>query len=166
MPITLAQASLDLRRKGGQSSVLLTAPVVVWASPVVADPDDAWVRTASGGSGSRPAAGEALVYPVVKHERKDKNAFALGVTLGRVESNDLCLNDPTVSRFHAWFARDAKTGKWFLTDAESDNGTRVAGTRLAPGAKQVLGDDVTLQFGEVEARFFSPAAFARYVESA
>ncbi|MDP3498917.1 MAG: FHA domain-containing protein [Myxococcales bacterium] len=45
------------------------------------------------------------------------NAFALGVTIGRVESNDIIIDDSSISRFHAWLQLDAKKG-WMLCDAE------------------------------------------------
>lgn len=164
MSLTLVQAALDLSRPGPRRAALIAAPILLWSSPRAADPDEAWARTATSDSAPpRPADGESLVYPVVK-STLHANAFALGITLGRVESNDLCLGDPTVSRFHAWFARDPKSGSWFLTDADSDNGTRVAGERIKSGAKQKLGDDVVLHFGAVEVRFFEPAAFARFVD--
>src|SRR4051812_21962466 len=64
----------------------------------------------------------ATVCPVKKV--KD-NAFQRGVTVGRTSNNDVVLDHLSVSRFHAWFQRDEKSGIWSICDAGSKNGTKI-----------------------------------------
>ena len=44
------------------------------------------------------------------------NAFAMGVTVGRIDTNDVVLDDASVSRFHAYFQKDARTGETLAMD--------------------------------------------------
>jgi transcriptional regulator with GAF, ATPase, and Fis domain len=99
-------------------------------------------------SGCAAKADEKRVFPLLVAERK--------VELGRLEiqceivagkpgdqthvlegdvcrigshpSNDLVLDDPTISRFHCRLARE--NGVWRVLDTESRNGTRVAGVKV------------------------------------
>jgi pSer/pThr/pTyr-binding forkhead associated (FHA) protein len=87
----------------------------------------------------------------VKKESSKHNAFAMGVTIGRVDSNDIPLDDVSVSRFHAWLQADGKG--WVVCDAESKNGTFLDGKRLAPNQKVPVKDKAKLKFGEVEVTF-------------
>jgi pSer/pThr/pTyr-binding forkhead associated (FHA) protein len=62
------------------------------------------------------------------------------VTLGRDASNDLVVDDATLSRAHMRFERGAD-GRWTVRDLGSSNGTRVDGARalaaapLQPGSR-------------------------------
>jgi pSer/pThr/pTyr-binding forkhead associated (FHA) protein len=110
-----------------------------------------------------PVSGEEpLVIPV----RKSKdNAFQRGVTVGRTANNDVVLDDGSVSRFHAWFQRDATGPGWSLADAGSKNGTRVNGERLKSRKLVALKADAVIRFGQVEVRFLPPDAFVEFLKA-
>src|SRR5262249_53555179 len=71
------------------------------------------------------------------------------VGIGRSHDNPLCLNDPTVSSFHAAFTL-APNGALWLTDLGSSNGTFVNEVRLGEGDKTIVRDGDKLRFGEIE----------------
>lgn len=130
-------------------------PVLVWGTEgrVHQEP---WERTVSETVGT-PRAGDPLVFKLVKGTHP-ANPFAMGVTVGRVSSNDIALPDDSVSRFHAFFLHDEKRGAWTLTDAESKNGTWVAEERLEKNRAVLLRDGVRLRLGNTRVEFLSPAA--------
>ncbi len=139
----------------------LAVPVLLWedASP---EGDDLPLATeAAGEEKSRPERGQKLVYEVRKRGHK-LNPFTFGVTVGRVDNNDIPIEDRSVSRFHA-FLQESKKG-WVLSDAESKNGTFLEGKRLQKGEKVVLKDGATIRFGEVEVRFYLPDSFTALVK--
>ncbi len=70
------------------------------------------------------------------------------LTIGRSSRNDLCLNDPFVSRLHAEIRRD---GEFFvLYDSGSANGTYHNGQRIDSSAALQFGD--VIRIGETELR--------------
>ena len=71
------------------------------------------------------------------------------IGVGRSHDNPLCLNDTTVSSFHAAFTR-ASNGALLLTDLGSSNGTFVNDVRLGEGDKTIVRDGDKLCFGEIE----------------
>jgi pSer/pThr/pTyr-binding forkhead associated (FHA) protein len=93
------------------------------------------------------------------------NAFQRGVTVGRTGNNDIVLDDPSVSRFHAWFQRDERGGTWTVADAGSKNGTTLSGTRLKGKRPVKVPDQTRLQFGEVPLTLFLPERFFAFLES-
>lgn len=127
-------------------------PVLIWKAPPTVASGQTWQGTHSGVGPSRPHEGEALVFEVAKDPGK-KNAFPMGVTVGRIDTNDIPLDDVSISRFHAWIQKDAQG--WVLCDADSKNGTFVDGVRLEPKQKVAIKDKAKLKFGEVEVTYFS-----------
>jgi hypothetical protein len=92
------------------------------------------VHTAFGAhsvaAGLRDAAG--LSYPLQ----------APATTIGRMEDNDIVINDAEVSRHHAVII---DTGSSFMiTDLRSANGVLVQGQRLHPSATLVNGDHINI----------------------
>ncbi len=140
---------------------LFTSPVMIWKAPPSDASAERWQGTHSGVGPSRPHEGEALVFDVIKDPSK-QNAFAMGVTVGRIDTNDIPLDDVSVSRFHAWIQQDAKG--WVLCDAESKNGTFLDGKRLTAKQKLPIRDKARLKFGEVEVTFFSVDALIAMME--
>ncbi len=63
-----------------------------------------------------------------------------GVTVGRIDTNDIVVDDGSVSRFHAYFQKDARTGDWHVVDAESKNGTWVGPLKLQPNERARIGE--------------------------
>jgi pSer/pThr/pTyr-binding forkhead associated (FHA) protein len=102
-----------------------------------------------------PLHASAKIPFAIKFDAKDK------LTFGRDASNDVVLNKPNVSRFHAQVTRVGK--RYYVTDMRSSNGTfvndkRVEGDvwlnpqdtiRIGP-YKFVLGEDQFTQFDETE----------------
>lgn len=91
---------------------------------------------------------------------RKKGRFASMLTVGRAANSDLRLNVPSVSKFHAYFTHVAREKSWYLSDANSSNGTFVAGkeippshgkVKLEPGQTLRFGPDVTCQFLTAEA---------------
>ena len=136
-------------------------PVLIWKAPPSVASGETWQGTHPGAGPARPHEGEALVFDVVKDPSK-KNAFPMGVTIGRIDTNDIAIDDASVSRFHAWMQSDANG--WILCDAESKNGTFFEGVRLLAKQKIPIKDKAKLKFGEVEVTFFSVAAMIAMME--
>lgn len=138
-------------------------PGLVWEAPPTALTESGhWELTDAGKKLTRPRAGEPVIFFVEKAAGTN-NPFAMGVTIGRVESNDVVLDDGSVSRFHAWLQQDERTGQWAITDAESKNGTSVNGAPLGPRQRALLDDGARLKLGEVELTFLLPAALEAFV---
>jgi hypothetical protein len=148
----------------------LKEPALVWEGPPLheepqgddASPFDS-LPTVVGRHDHAVQSGEVRIF-FVKKDASLANAFPMGVTIGRLATNDIVLDDASVSRFHAFLQQDAKTQRWTLTDAGSDNGTAVDGKRLAPKAGQELPADARVSFGDATLIFMTPAGLARYVE--
>lgn len=138
-------------------------PALVWEAPPTALSDSGhWELTDAGKTISRPRAGEPIIFFVEKSANTN-NPFAMGVTLGRVESNDVVLDDGSVSRFHAWLQQDERTKEWSVTDAESKNGTSVDGVTVAARQRVVVKDGSRIKVGEVELTFLTPAGLKAFV---
>lgn len=139
----------------------LDAPLLIWELPTEGG-EQVLLGTFSGYTKPRPTAREPLVYELKKGESR-QNAFALGITVGRTENNDLVMDDNSVSRFHAYFQKDSK-GRWTLVDAESKNGTVADGLRLKGSAPVELKSGSRIRFGSVDVRFLSPDDFVAFVK--
>ncbi|WP_058867929.1 SpoIIE family protein phosphatase [Chloracidobacterium thermophilum] len=70
------------------------------------------------------------------------------LTIGRSSRNDICLNDPFVSRLHAEIRRDGES--FVLYDSGSANGTYHNGQRIESSAALHFGD--VIRIGETELR--------------
>ena len=120
------------------------------------DGEDFRFRTASGVTGTALGGGD----PTVAYLEKTKdNAFQRRVTLGRTGNNDIEIDSPSVSRFHAWFVRDEVHQQWTIVDAGSKNGTQVSGKRLTPKVPEPLSSGSRLKVGQVELTFFTAEGF-------
>lgn len=69
------------------------------------------------------------------------------VVLGRAESADVILPDPSVSPRHATLREHGAS--WLVQDEGSTNGTWVSGVRLSPGAQRVIADGDEVRIGRV-----------------
>ena len=63
-------------------------------------------------------------------------------SLGRNSENDIVVAHPTVSRYHTVF--DVADGTWSVEDANSSNGTYVAGERLLGRRALRDGDEIAV----------------------
>ncbi len=136
-------------------------PVLVWEAAPGEKPKGITLGTVSSYR-HEPRAPDPLVFTVLKRLKK-MEAFPLGVTLGRMPSNDILVDEPSVSRFHCFFQQDPHTGFWHVSDAESFNGTFCDGVRLPPSRPAPLRDRVDLRIGFIEMRFLSPVGLEGYL---
>lgn len=72
--------------------------------------------------------------------QKTKRNNFVGVTVGRGVDNDVCLNDPKLSKFHGWFYAG------HYVDAGSKNGSYINGVKCEPKREYRVqpGDELTL----------------------
>ncbi len=150
-------------RRDPTSLEAISCPVLVWSAPASANDSEHWERT-RGHNVAKPIAGDPRVFRVEKGA-KANNAFAFGITVGRVDTNDLVLEDDSISRFHAFLKLDERNQMWMLTDAESKNGTWVDGKRLEKNQRIALRDNVSVKFGDAEMRFLMPATLKALINS-
>ncbi|HEY8040136.1 MAG TPA: FHA domain-containing protein [Polyangiaceae bacterium] len=95
----------------------------------------------------------APYFAVVLGKRAEAGkAFTERVSVGRARNNDVVLRHESVSKFHAWFARD-EGGAYYVADASSHNGTSINAITLPGGEPQRVGSGDVLRFGSVEALF-------------
>ena len=141
-------------------------PVLVYVPP--GDPDasrdgvgvpNRQLRTDSG-LGATGLGGGAPMAAVVEKTRE--NVFKERITVGRTGNNDLKLDDPSVSRFHAWLEMGAEA--WVLVDAGSRNGTYLAGRRLAARQPAPLTNALAVRVGAVQLTFFTAEGFLDFLE--
>jgi hypothetical protein len=137
-------------------------PFLVWEAPAREHNEELWMGTQTGAPVAAPRVGEPLVFPLRKGTNR-ANAFGMGVTVGRTDNNDICLTDQSVSRFHAYFQHDAKSGLWKLTDAESKNGSFADGKKLEAQKSVAVDNHTRLRFGDVEMVLMMPDTFFDYV---
>lgn len=84
----------------------------------------------------------------------------LFVCIGRLDGNDVCLPDDTVSKLHA-IVREDQRGVLTLLDARSRNGTWIDGALVAArgeGAATLLRSGQTIRFGSVTTTYLDAAA--------
>ncbi|MCY1042265.1 FHA domain-containing protein [Corallococcus sp. bb12-1] len=146
----------DEFERGLPPGLLLFMPALGTVTP--SELEDYPLRTVTNAGPPTLGQDEPVVFPLLK---STGNAFGRGITVGRTGNNDVVLDDGSVSRFHAWFARDAGEAGFLLTDAGSKNGSYVMGERLLARKPTPVGDGMRLRFGQVEVSFYTPGAFAR-----
>jgi hypothetical protein len=78
--------------------------------------------------------------------RLDGEAF----TVGRAETCDVVVPDPSVSQHHATLQWNAAKGAFTVRDVESMNGTWINGAPLGYRAQVLLHDGDTLAFGDAQ----------------
>lgn len=162
MALTLSQLMRHLVLK--PEVPLVKVPVLVWeAPPSQSSEDEDWAPTDAGFK-TRPTAADPLVFPIEKVPGR-ANPFAMGVTVGRVENNDVIVDDGSVSRFHAWLQYEAKQKRWMLCDAESKNGTFLGAQRLKPNEKVALADGAQVKFGDAAMTFFTPESLVKMIQT-
>ena len=87
------------------------------------------------------------------------------VSIGRIDKNDVCFADESVSKFHAYVKESA--GTYVLQDARSRNGTTLDGA-LVPG--RGLGEPLpmrsgqSIRFGGVDAVFLDAKATLELIQ--
>jgi pSer/pThr/pTyr-binding forkhead associated (FHA) protein len=94
---------------------------------------------------TQPAIASAMLVMAV---RKTQAIFPNMITVGRTLNNDVCLDDNSISKFHAFFQPLSENRRFLLFDAGSTNGTFVD-DRLLPreGAPANLTAGARIRFG-------------------
>ena len=73
------------------------------------------------------------------------------LVVGRADSNSIVIDDLSVSRRHARLVIDS--GRLMVEDLASATGTFVGDVRIPPNTLSLVGDEQTIRFGDVEARY-------------
>ncbi|MEA3309945.1 MAG: FHA domain-containing protein [Chloroflexota bacterium] len=97
------------------------------------------------------ARGHALSAPLFRLDEIDKEI----VTIGRESKNELLINAPTVSRYHAEMHRHA--GRWVVRDLNSTSGTFVSYSGDPDAESRVQGREFALKDNSIVR--FGPAAY-------
>jgi pSer/pThr/pTyr-binding forkhead associated (FHA) protein len=134
----------------------VSTPMLIWTYAGAPGKELPLTTNPSGLKGKRPLDGQSVVFEVQKGNHK-LNPFSMGVTIGRIDSNDVALEDGSVSRFHAYL-QDTASG-WVVCDVDSKNGTFLRDQRLQPNTKTKLEDGVLIKFGDVPLQFLMPTSF-------
>lgn len=141
----------------------LVVPALVWEAPPASSRDSGtWRLTGSEVVPEPRLPGESLVLMLEK-AAAHASTFPAGVTLGRADSNDLVIEDASVSRFHAWIHHDEREGSWLVVDAESRTGTWVNGQKLVARQRRALADGDELRLGDAVLRFLLADSLMAYV---
>ncbi len=108
--------------------------------------------------------GEQYVAPVQK--RADgKNAFAMMITVGRAQNNDIVVPDARVSKFHAYLRQQGEG--WLICDANSRNGTFVDGEAVPQQGGLTVRSGARIKLAQsLELVFCDPAALFEKVRQA
>ena len=94
-----------------------------------------------------------LRFLPVRRRSESRNNF---IGVGRLDGNDLCIPDASVSKFHAYLT--GSDTRFFLVDAGSANGTWVERRLIAArGTPVLLKSGDTVRFGAASASFLLAA---------
>lgn len=74
------------------------------------------------------------------------------IAVGRAATNDLVIDDESVSKTHAAIAFK-ESGEIVIADTGSTNGTFIGGVRIPYGKAHALTDGTAVKFGDIETRF-------------
>ena len=102
------------------------------------------IRTASV---ERDAAHGKLTILTGSESGREIYLFEPYLNVGRTEENEVCIQDPSISRQHARL-KLLDDGSYALQDLQSSNGVYVQGRRIARPARVSHGDRIT--FGQIE----------------
>jgi len=102
---------------------------------------------------------------VVLRIRSRKEPPAARITLGRTPEQDLVVDHPSVSRFHAWFEFHRGRRGWQVADNGSRNGTVLNQRRISARNPTSLGEASILGIGDVNLQFFLPEAFEAFLRA-
>ncbi|MBN2394159.1 MAG: protein kinase [Anaerolineae bacterium] len=81
-------------------------------------------------------------------------------SIGKSPDNDLVLDDPMISRYHARIDFNATTG-YSIVDLGSTNGTYFEGTPLTPNVAQPWGPGQTIRIGHTRLSLQPPSQYSR-----
>lgn len=141
------------RVSGAAGFFVLAAPLAVAAPDLIDRVAGFWERAAGLARGAGRGAGGAAPRLMIGGKSVPLNEER--IRIGRYPANDVVLDHPTVSAYHAEIMR-RPDGRHELIDRESRNGTRINGT---PIRQAVLRDGDQLTLGAMTIHYLSrPAA--------
>jgi hypothetical protein len=123
----------------------------VWRPPRV----DGTTMSAARLATPAPSDGEALSMALVPRKNTPGQ-----LTLGRAPTNDLEINDATLSQLHLLFM-EGERGHWTVRDAGSKNGSWLEGVQLRAGQPATLEDGARVQAAQVCLTYYRPAGLMR-----
>ncbi|NOK37481.1 FHA domain-containing protein [Corallococcus exercitus] len=146
-----AGASLESFRAASGSVALIQQPVESAFKSVV----PAMVGMRTVGMAHRSRMGERLLAMLRDFDNLEvhflqPNQDGEEFTVGRTDTCDLMVPEPSVSQHHATLRWNAGTGDFSVRDAQSMNGTFINGAPLGFKAQVMLHDGATLAFGDVQ----------------
>ena len=125
--------------------------------------DAAQERDAKPGEGEAEPKSRGLVFPLRKTNR---NLFVNMISVGRTSNNDIMLDNPCVSKLHAFFKPAPDNTGVTITDPGSTSGTTIDGAPLQPNHAVTVESGQVLVFGKaVSATFFGPKGIYEHVKS-
>jgi pSer/pThr/pTyr-binding forkhead associated (FHA) protein len=101
------------------------------------------------------------IFPIVHRADKDENKDCL--TIGRSETNDLCMKDGSISRIHGQI-RIAGTGHYFYTDFKSRNGSWINGKKVKD-VEVVLCEGDKIKVGRFLFNFIFPSTLYKMLNA-
>jgi pSer/pThr/pTyr-binding forkhead associated (FHA) protein len=128
----------------------LPGPWLVWEAGPWRPPSARKETMVAGPNTRLLPSGESLAIHLLSKRGADE------VTLGRDATNDLVVDDATLSRVHLVFGR-AAAGGWTVRDAGSRNGTKVDGAPVRQAAVPVTPGAV-IEAGAVRLTFMDAAS--------
>jgi pSer/pThr/pTyr-binding forkhead associated (FHA) protein len=142
----------------------LEYPVLLWEMGERSGGGDIESLPTQSGAGvpMGPRPGNPLVLPLKLEATQSKVG---GLSIGRSESNDVVVDNESVSRFHALIHFDSRRCVWHITDAGSRNGTKVDGKTLGSEETVTLRERAEILLGKAQLRFFTPQAFVDYLRT-
>lgn len=142
-------------------------PVLLYLATVATDADQHFVTTEATAimelqrTQGTEAGKIGLEQRVCVVRKSARNPLMPHIGIGRGLENDIVVEEPTVSKEHAYIEHE--NGAYTIVDMDSANGTSVDGKRLPPNGSAPLKDGVEIALGTCQMRFLSPASFHAYV---
>jgi pSer/pThr/pTyr-binding forkhead associated (FHA) protein len=100
------------------------------------------------------------LLPIVKRAGA---IFQDRISVGRTRNSDIVIDHPKVSKFHAYFS--ISNGSYILSDADSTNGTFVAGQRISPNQNVPISDESEIRFGIQSTIFILPHSLYKFLQN-
>ena len=95
--------------------------------------------------------------------REDDAHFSGWLSIGRTVSNDIVINDYTLSKSHARIRRNPKGAGWQLEDQGSTNHTFVEREKLVKGTKVPVKSGMLLRLGRLNFTLLDPPGFCKFL---
>ncbi|RME04022.1 MAG: FHA domain-containing protein [Planctomycetota bacterium] len=97
-----------------------------------------------------------LAYPIIKRSVGETSDI---ITLGRASSNDIVIQDGSISKVHAYFGWDSRQQRRTICDLNSTNGTYLNQEKLIPNLAYLLKTGDQLILGRLSLTYYTPRSF-------